>query len=289
MGTTILIKSPSISSNPNLPRLRRDPIWDDAGNGGRFGFDLAFPWSYPLQAAPVAGTPIMDTSEFANGLFQFANGTGVTFSGNGFDFSAIDNEGAVVKGGSGSLASIFSGAQHFLVTGWMKMPTQANWNTHSDIAPVFGTSELPRGYTSGPELLTVVQGRTPGLQFRRQTAAGAAQIVEITDLAPFYGRVCQWAYWRNAKGVGAQVRSSEGVRTVADVVGANNAGDFSGQAPMWGVMRAFNAIPDRPEHVNAAKWRLYRGHLEDLAVSGRDPLVVVNRDWEFASRLARYS
>lgn len=293
MGTSIVIKSPTATGNTGLPFRRRDPIWAGKSITEKgFGFDLSFDWSNPQSAiAPADGQLIRDTSEIADGILSIAGGvTGVTRAGGGLDFTAISDRAGVIRGGAGCLAEIYAGSQYFMVTGWAKMPSALDWNKNAVLSPIFCTTSGAAGYPTEADMLTVAQHNTPRLDFRRQTnGGGTVHTLSISNLANFYGRVCQWAYWRNADGTGARLKSALGEVIVTGGVGDVNTGDFGSKQPRWGVTYSFNEPALRPDHAASTNMRIYRGHVEHLTDPTRLPLVVANLDWDFAHGLGRYS
>lgn len=43
------------------------------------------------------------------------------------------------------------------------------------------------------------------------------------------------------------------------------------------------------QHRAAAKYRIYRGLIENLHTSGRDPVALAAEDWDFVTAAGRYS
>lgn len=281
----LILKSSVITSNTALPIIRRDPILDGDNGGVRFMFDTAFPWCVPA-AAPVGGMAVRDMAEVANGSYRVAAAQTVTYAGGGFDFSAMTVDPSEIMGGAGCLSGIYSGNQHFMVNGWFKFPSSGDWNTSTNLFTMFCATTAAAGYPSEADLVLIGQQVTgPALTFRRQTN-GAGTIDQI-DLSPalHYGRVAQVAFWRNAGGQGARIKSAGGTTSGSRAVGVANTGNFSAKLPRWGVAESTNNLASIPAHQAASNMRLYRGWIEDLQVSGRDPLTVLDAD--FAATIAR--
>lgn len=95
-----------------------------------------------------------------------------------------------------------------------------------------------------------------------------------------YGKVAQVSFWRNASGQVLQVTTSAGTAQGTAAVGVNNTGDFSLKQPRWGRTASFSTVNPA---VAANKSKLYRGFIEDLSVSGRDPATVLAADWTSVS------
>ncbi|RWB96505.1 MAG: hypothetical protein EOQ56_25630 [Mesorhizobium sp.] len=279
MPNAIVIKSSVASTAPGLQKLRRDTLLDGLAAGGvPFLFDLAFAYGWPSLAAPIDGSAIVDLAEVANGTVEIKAGQTVSYAGGGFDFGALTDDPADIKAPAGCLSSIFSGNQYFMVAFYMKLPTSGNWNSISAIAPMFLTSTAL--YLTEADMVTIAQANQPQLQARRQTDGGAGIVsLSVTPDATIYDQVCQVAFWRHAAGTGLRVKSALGSKIATGAVGVKNTGDFSLKRPQFGVPDASNALAGSVPHRNAAKTRLYRGWIENLEISGRDPLTVLDADW----------
>lgn len=289
---TLILKSSVATGNTALPILRRDPILDGDGGGVSFMFDTAFSWCVPATA-PLNGTVIRDISETGDGEFNLTAGQTMAYAGGGFDFSSLTNDPAEVVGGVGSLAGIYSGNQYFMVVGWFKLPISSDWKPDIGLTTMFETTANGAGYTVASDMVTIGQINSPSLNFRRQTNGSTHDVMSISP-ALHYDRVAQIAFWRNAAGQGARLRSAGGTTSAAAAVGSVNSGNFSTRRPRWGVPTAFNNLNDgnptvAAVHRAATNMRLYRGWVENLEVSERDPVTVLDADYAFVTGLARYS
>lgn len=282
---------PGISTRPGLPKQARDPILRGANGGALFSFDLSFPWCYDALTSPTDAKVIKDMSETSDGQLVLRAGQSLANAGGGIDFSGVTNDGVILRGPFGCLAPL-QADQEFAVLTWMKMPAAVDWNTGATIAPFF-TASGANSYTAGPDLLTLCQKMTPSLSARRQTnGASTVAELEVSTLTGFYGRVTQVLYARTASATILQMRSSENILTVTGAAGALNSGNFSALAPRWGVVEAFNNLVDGSsfaQHRAAAKYCIYRGHIENLKASGRAPLALAAEDWDFVAGAGRYS
>lgn len=285
---TLVIKSGVSSGNTALPVLRRDPVLDGDNGGVKFLWDTAFDWCVPASA-PTNGQTVKDISDHTDGSFLLASGQTVTYAGGGYDLSGLTADPAAVVGGAGCLSSIHAGNQYFLVMFWAKLPSSADWNKSATLAPMFTATDTQAGYGGGAELVTLAQVNAPTLQARRQTNGGTTYDSRTVSPAIHYGLVSQVAYWRNASGQGLQIRSSAGTTTDTGAVGVANTGNFSAKLPRWGVPEAYNSIATDANHANAHNTRIYRGMVEDLEVSGRNPVDVLAADYAFVTGLNRYS
>lgn len=301
MGNLALISVPGTSSDPNLPKLTRDPLLKGAGSGALFGFDLSFGWSYDASTDPANAKPVQNIATAWNaaaptiaaeaGELQIRAGQTLTYSGGGLDFSAVTRDGNTVRGPAGALAPL-QAAQEFCVISWFKMPSQADWNSGATIAPMFTASDA-NGYSGGSDLLTICQENDPVISARRQTnGAGTIDKLEIASLADFYGQVTQIMYARTASQTYFRLKSALGTETVTGAAGTVNTGDLTALRPQWGVTEAFNNLFDGSsvaEHQDASNYRLYRGYIENLAASGRSPIVLADEDWMLVNTMHSYS
>lgn len=270
-----IFKTANTSSLTGLPKVRRDValLSTDIDNGMKFAFDLGWNWSWPTLAAPVNGAVVHDMAEVGDGSVDYTT-TGVTYAGGGWDFTGIGGDYCALKAPA-CLGSIWSGPQYFMVAAWVKLPSSANWNSTGTIKSLFAASVSQ--YNLGTDLLTLAEvatGKT--INARRQTNGATTADLTVAPDANQFGQVCQLAYWRNAAGTGLRLKSALGQKLATGAVGADNVGNFSALQPQWGAPVAFSPND---------KGRLYRGWIEDLQVSGRNPLTVLDAD--FAATIAR--
>lgn len=289
---TILIKSPNVSTAAGLQKFRLDPLLSGDNGGVKFLFDFASRTGWPDQDAPVNGDAVKNIATtpglmtLGDGAMNITSGQTVAFAGGGVDFSGLTNDPVEVVGPVGSLQSIHDAANdYFLMCCYMRLPSSADWNSTTTLAPFFCCTSSQNGWTT-PEadLLTVAMGgSSPNLTMRRQTAGATNVSVSINALESFYGQVCQIAAWRNAAGAGLRVKSALGEQIATAAVGVNNSENFSGQLPRWGVPISFNNLSTgqslEAAHRATHKTRLYRGWIEDLSASGRNPVSVIDADW----------
>lgn len=281
MTQALVIKVPGTASNPNLPYYK-DIV---AVNGVEFLFDLASLLSWPSLGTPANGDAVKDIAGGPDGAVAISAGQSIAYAGGGFDFSANTADGQLVTAPAGSLQSIHDAANdYFMVAFYAKFPVAGDWNVETTMSPFFCCTTGSAGYTGESDLVTIAQGSGGNLTSRRQTNGGSASSNINVSAAAHYGLLTQVAYWRNAAGATLHLKSSAGVTVGTDVVGADNTGDFSTKVPRWGITESFNT-PSLPGHLNAWNWRLFRGWIEDLTVSGRDPATVLDAD--YARTIAR--
>lgn len=282
------INAPNIPEDVSRPLPARDATLKGVLNSGvRFFFDLAFPWCYPggaLVGRPAAGAPsngatVQDMSEHANGNIAEPAGA-IDYAGGGIDLTNGQNAPAGVIAPAAALADIataYAGkVQRYLVVGYVKLPTSANWNASGTILTIMGEGS----YSTGASLISISQNSGGTLQLRRQTAAGVAETIgSLTPAAGDYGSVVQIAAWRNDAGQGFRLKSANGAVLVTAAVGADNTQDFSAKQFCWGRPNAFTGVSSTAALTALSGFRVFRGWIENLARSGRDPVTVLDADW----------
>lgn len=291
----LVLKSTSNSSNTSLPVLRRDKVLSTptpTADGVRFLFDTAYSYSFggtPSNGAIV--TNIQDTGSVLGGYLRVPSGNTLSMGGNGIDFDGLTKKDCAVVGPSNALASIWAAAnQYFMVVSYVKLPTQANWMASSGILPFFATGLGVEDYTDTADILTIGLTNASGgtISARRQTVIGTIDTAAtITPVAASYGQVAQVAFWRNATEQRMQLRTAAGGIQLSSsiAVGSNNSSNFSAMSPRWGMyVGGFQGALDADVSANAQIYparnsRLYRGWVEDLSASGRNPQTVLDADW----------
>lgn len=276
--TTLILKTPSALASGGLGHYKDAALAD----GVEFLFDLGSVAGWPSQAAPLITDPVPDVSGNGNGEMAITSGQTLAFAGGGFDFAGVTADNEVIKAPA-CLSAIHAGLQYFMVASWLKLPVQADWSTSAFIAPFFCTTDTEGGYSSTEaDLLTLAQSSSSGgsLTARRQTALGTVEQTSLVMPTGYFGLVSQVAFWRNASGVGLRIKSSAGTLVATGAASVANAADFSAKRPQWGVTKSwFDPSGARPNHEDAVNFRLYRGWIEDLAASGRDPVTVLDADY----------
>lgn len=265
----LTIKTNAVST-ATLPTLKRDAMLDNANDGVTFLFDLPFGFCWPGQDAPTNGDAVTDVAERANGSY-IATGTGVTFAGGGFDYTSLTGGKGYVAGPTDALDAISAGSQYFMVAAYMRLPSTADFAiTGGAVASIFQAAAS--NYTAGPDMVMLDINSSYQFEFRRQKYGSTYQTGgPVTVPEGLRGDVCQIAFWRNASGVGTRIKSADTeLNFTSPVVDTNNVASFAGLSPKWGATPGYGHI---------LKSRLYRGWVEDLSVSGRTPLTVLNDDW----------
>jgi len=174
---------------------------------------------------------------------------------------------------SASMYGAGTSLQHWMTCIYVKLPTLANWWTPATMGPLmkFAADQ----YTVGPEHFLIGVHNAPSLQLRRGTATGTIETISMSagNLTPHYGLLTQIGAYRTVAGTVLRLRSSGGTTSAALGATAANSQNFgatrcqigsgTGTWPLYG--------PGAPT--------IYRGWIEDLAVSGRTPITVLNADY----------
>lgn len=282
------------ASDTTLPfsapdRVMSFPTFDQGGI--RHLFDLNNP-ATGLTAAPSNGQLITDISGRESGVFTLSNGSAVANAGGGIDFTGANPTAAVEI--PASVAANIRGdgtvPQYFSQVLYVKLPTKALWTTSAGgVKPISCFTSASNGFISEADLLSiliVVIGSTPYLRFNRQTGLGPATFDEFNIPVPdvAFGTVVQLVFWRNASGQVAQLTYGNGLTLQATkTVSANNTADFSTKRGRIGIGTSFYTT----DTVGKA-WRVYRGWVENLRMSGRDPAAVAASDYQRRLQFGRF-
>lgn len=278
-----VFRNPVGAGDTSLTTLNRDAYINGSVDGVNFLFDTTFPFSYPggnyigrpAAGAPANGALIADIAEKGNGSFVKDAAT-MTYAGGGFDFSALNNNNSCYVAATNSTLSNIFASQYYMIFMYIKLPTLANWNTSGSISPFFTTTLSY--YVVDVDLGVFCFTNSPALQVRRQTAVGAQTPITIDNsstlpLSTHYGLMAQVAFWRTASETGIRVKSSGGTSLVTAASGSANSANFSSNIPRFGpATNPFGSTMTR-------QYRIYRGGIENLAISGRNPVTVLDADW----------
>ncbi len=281
------------ASVPSAPKAVRDPILKGANEGISFLFDLAFGYCYP--GGPLEGRPAPDDPESGDTIYD-VSGTGngswiapaseVVYAGGGFDFSAVTQRQHELRAPATSVEEIISGDQEFAVGFYAKLPALADWYTNTGMIPLFCTTDNSGGIAMQEDLLTIGMVNGGILRgARTTTAVGTYETRSVTLPTEMTGKVSQILYWRDASSTGIRVRNSGGSLMTQSASGAKASIPLGTRTPRWGVCNSLWDFGSKPSLANARKWRLFRGWIENLEVSGRDPLEVA--DGDYARTIAR--
>lgn len=274
---TVFFQLQGVSTQPGLQKYRRDSLLYGDNGGVLYLSDFAFPWSY-APGAPTDGKVIRDVAERADGSYVLAAGQTVTHSGGGLDYSQCTAAGSYEQVPASVLASLYN-QQLFLVCGYFKLPTKADWRT-GGFNSWLQTNLSANGFQSAPDLLTFGPGDGYQIRFYRQRGTGQNDQDFMSPIVPdaLFGTVCQVAYWRTPSGQGCRIKGAAGSNIQTQALGPINPQNFSTQAMRVGMVPGFWSNPLSGVDLNSRRFRHYRTFVENLAISGRDPLTVLDAD-----------
>ena len=279
--------------NPAVPLWRPDRLLEGA-NGGVMGlFDLSYSRCYPGAATgrdPVSGDVIKDIATIQvdgsqsatthNGAIEVAYDGGIPdYAGNGFDYAAVPIIGTVIATPDIAAHVVAQTEQYWFQKLYLRLPTKAQWHSGSSVRPFSAFTTDANGFQAEPDLLTIGQAYSAGLLLRavRTTAAGVYEQLQFAPFDAHFGQVAQILWWRNAAGIGLQLRTAAGgIQSVTGAVGAKTTQDLTGKK--WRVGLGTSFWPGTPG--NPAKFRVFRGWIEDTEASGRDARTVADEDWQ---------
>lgn len=285
-----VIQSNIATNDTTKPFLYRDELIKDDNNGVKLLFDFGFGWSYPagniprpLIQNPINGSLVRDMSNVKHdGVVDLPSGLGITMTHDGH--SIVKNKGAqynysVVN--APNVLSSFTGSTNYIVCAYVKVASLTDWNAAgSAIASFISAADYGKTYLDGPELVLInttpksVDGTTGTIGARFQTAIGSMVALGITlpaGLGLYNDDLVQIAAWVSNGKCNLRIKSNLFEQTASAVyagnsatVSANSIGFETGKGRFGGV-----SVPHK----------LYRGFVENLDISGRDPVEVIDADF----------
>lgn len=293
-----------IDSGAGVP-FEFDQVLVDA-NGGVFGlFDTDFALCYGGATGrvsdpgvqPAMGQQIFDISELdfsvdpVNGtvISQDVSSAGsitaqnesnlATYRDRMFDFSAVAIRNSVIRLPEAITLRIAALAnQHWMQVLYVRLPAEAGWNADG-LRPFSCFSTGTGGLTGDADLLTIGQAYSSGKPqlraFRMTTGPSTGVQLGLQPVSDAYGAVCQIAWWRDAQGEHLSLRSPSTRKTVMTNLDAPTTVSLAGKYPQIGITNSLWKNLPSP----AANFAIARGWFEDLDMSGRTPLEILEADW----------
>lgn len=291
-----IIQSNVSTNDVTKPFLHRDELIKDDNNGVKLLFDFGFGWSYPagnlprpLIKNPINGSLVRDMSNVKHdGVVDLPSGLGITMTHDGH--SIVKNKGtqynySVVN--APNVLSSFTGSTEYIVCAYVKIASLADWNAvGSTLASFISAADYGKTYLDGSELVLInttakdAGGTTGGIGARFQTAIGSIVALAVTlpaGMGLYNDDLVQIAAWVSNGKCNLRIKSNLFEQTASAVyagnsatVSANSIGFETGKGRFGGV-----SVPHK----------LYRGFVENLDISGRDPIEVIDAD--FARSVAR--
>lgn len=285
---TTLIKANGLTvSGP--PYIMRDAVLREIGGDKGFAFDMAAAFCFARQDDPVNGDPLVNLAnieETRDGSIAVVSG--VTFDGNGIDFSGVNAPGNFI-----AVPNAFEAIQADSNKEWMaiftfKMPLAADW-------PSNGRSIAGAGnYSSAPDLFTLYAITVAGsknLVVRPSTASGTSTPITLSGAGTtFSGKICQLVAWRTAAGVTTvRLKALDGSASMTStpVTLAANSANLSGLTWRFGTMTSAqinnnfaSAGSWGADDAGGSNWRLYRAMIASTVGlrSGVSPLTIADAD-----------
>jgi hypothetical protein len=119
----------------------------------------------------------------------------------------------------------------------------------------------------------------PNVWARRQTAIGATQNFNALVHSTHFENVVQMLFYRTDSATGLRLKGASATSTAApQAPGAPTSANFSGKKGQLGIGSSLWPNSPLPAAIN---WCLRGVWIEDLSVSGRDPLTVADADFDF--------
>lgn len=261
-----------------LPAYRRDAVLSGDNGGVKFLFDLAYPYSY-AGGTPANGSPIVNINDSgSNGSIVLTSGQNLVFAGNGLDFTNITAANNYLSVPASVAADIWGGGaglQYFMQVMYLKLPTNANWNVDTSIVPFSQFATTAYNIPDADLVLFNQQASGKAIGARRQTNGATIDTLSVVPMTADYGSYAQVAFWRNAAGQGLRLKTANGTVLSTAAVGSANVTNFSAKTGKIGLAGTFAPGVQAPSR----QWKLYRGWIENLVTSGRDPATVLDADW----------
>lgn len=268
---------PGTITDTSIEPLRRDMLLAGDNNGVRFLFDLENRFCYDA-GAPTAGKAVRDIAEISAAGAVAQPTALLTSAGGGIDFSSTDTRDFGVRIPATVSADLWAD-QEYIICSYYKMPAIGNYPTVTSglASPFFTATSALESYANSPEIVISAWDRSTSgwLSFRRQTALNAYSLAVLVPTT-HAGQVVQMAVYRTASGWAVRIKSPAGTSTAAGAGNAKNTLDFSAKQINFGI---FGIFGPNTELASRTGRRLYRGWVENLHRSGRDPVAVLDADY----------
>lgn len=286
---THVLRVPVSTGDTSLQKAIRDDLLKDDNGGVLFCADLGFGWSYPAGNLPrpsvLNPSPdslVRDIAEKNNAKVTSSDiVSNITHVNGGFNFYNILNTGSPREVGIEIPAAVnaqLNTEQNYMFCMYMTLPPTNKWNTDGGPQGIVTSTDVGGNYQNDTEsflisMTTPVDGKGV-ISIRMQTSIGSAVRLdlEIPTGVNFYGSLVQVALY--VKDGSVYVRAKDYLAEVtAQAAFTGNTEDFSNQTIKVGG-NASGLLGNKPH-----AYKIYRTFVEDLSVSGRDPLTVLNADF----------
>lgn len=268
-------------------------VYDDYVDGvtdGVWLWDGAHPNCFVEQTTPTNGMEIVNLLDDGNdGDIVLTGSSALNFSGGGFKPTTAIASGQVpvgVRAPASILSEIWGGGtglQHFLMFALVRLPTAAQWpaqvgSVNGFVSPV--TINPGATYGSDPfmgMLAFDLNGSSQKqISFRRRLDSGSTyDALTIASGIPTDGPLALVAGWRTATERRLRILNDSIDLQASGASGAASTFDFSARRMVWGA--AGGLAQTSPAYTPA--WRSYYGGIENLEVTERDPMEVMDALW----------
>lgn len=277
MSAVILTLGQAVTDPTGLIKLNRDQLLDGDNDGVLFLCDLAREYTWD-GSTPTNGAEVGDISETGDGQWSIESGAVISIAGNGMDLTSNEaGRTACIQAPATVSAALYdsgSSLQHWMVGMYVKLPASGSWWSSGTVGPL--VKFAADNYTNGAEHFMVALSNIPGMQIRRGLSTGAVEITTLSGgatITPHQGIITQVIAYRTASGTFIRLRSSGGTTGTSTAAAAANNQNFSALQAQFGSGGGAWTLH------GAGAPRIYRVWIEDLAVSGRNPLTVADEDY----------
>lgn len=277
------------TNDTSLPFAKRDQLLVGDNGGVLQVFDFGFGWSYPAgdlprpaPTNPANGDLIRDVAEKGNAsVLSSSAGSVFTYEGGGVTHAAETQTGSShnysLISTSGNLAG-FTQSTKYLVTCYLKLATLADFNSSGSIAPfVSACSDNGENYANGVELVTIatntISNGVGGITARFQTSIGNVTRLDINlpnGVGLYGGDIVQVAAWFDGTDVFLRVKS-DGFEETASSPHSGNTENLTSNSVKFETSSGNFGGTSVPH-------KLYRCFMENLTISGRDAVSVLDSD-----------
>lgn len=264
---TVTFFSDVASSNSNLPKIKADQLIPDSGLGVDL-FDISHPYSLRTDVI-AAGTSIYNLNgdtTYSSLLVPSTANASLNTDKTAISLvvaSAANYAGVVIPGKP--LVDIYA-QQKFIVCAYLTLPSEANWPS-GNTRIVGDSANVTNGAVT---IMLNKSGSSPQIAGQRLTASGGAveQRVFVLD-SSYYGAVVQVAVYRTATEWGFTIIKQGASRMTSTLAqGGLCTFDYSARDILVGQCNITLSI------------NVYRAFIENLAQTLRNPIDVLNADWQ---------
>ena len=183
---------------------------------------------------------------------------------------------------SNPTVTIVPSPQYGLIVGYFRMPASGDYMADTGIFASMAGGHLSAGIGSVADFLTFGQNYVSGVKQLvgyRQTVIGTQETYSIPVPSSAFGNLVQIAFWHNASGSTLRIKTATELASASNSSVLPNRSNFSAGTPWWGVPNCDWGSTFPSTQATAHKFKVYRGWIENLLTSGRNPNTVCDEDW----------